>query len=176
MRNASTRGLLKTCLPWKTSRQCPRAASSVILLIASSAPRTFCSKRSRISSMLFSFSGDGPPGANSSVVAILSAIPVTPARCAANSPSVRDLICGFHVSLSPGTRSSRRRVGGISARNSFRIPSTAGVIASPPSRSHDFELLYQGDASGGSRAQVAQIESSGEFEELGRNGTDSHPK
>jgi hypothetical protein len=87
-----------------------------------------------------------PTWGDSSVVAIFSTIAVTPARCAANSPSVRDLTCGFHVSLSPGTRSSRRRVGGISARNSFRIPSTADVIAAPPSPSHDFELLYQGDS------------------------------
>jgi hypothetical protein len=46
-----------------------------------------------------------------------------------DSPSDRDLGCGFQVSLSPGTLSRIRRVAGISSRNSVKIGSTIDATA-----------------------------------------------
>src|SRR5665213_2097739 len=58
-------------------------------------------------------------------------LPGTCAMCSASWPRLMDLACGFQASLSPGTRSSTRRVVFDSWSNSARMGSTMLMNISP---------------------------------------------
>src|ERR1700676_862441 len=57
----------------------------------------------------------------------LATEPGTCAMCSASCPAVSDFSCGFHVSLSPGTRSKNFRVNGACSSNSVIRPSATDI-------------------------------------------------
>jgi len=71
-------------------------------------------------------------GAGNGEIWVISAMaPGTDAMCSASCPSDIDLSCGFHVSRSPGTRSSTRRVVCASCSSSCSNSSIAVIGFAP---------------------------------------------
>ncbi len=117
-RTSAPFGIVMSFLPPATAYHgCPRPASPSVAMFAFTSA-TLLSCAARMSAVDVGDGGLSPLNSYESASVQLEMNPDPPAMCIARSPSDIDLACGFHASLSDGTRSSTRRVVFASCSNS----------------------------------------------------------